>query len=250
MDQVHRPNAEAFMKWIVGLLLGFSSTAFAQNFDFKAADIRSVHLHNSTGNVSIAPTLSETAGVSAEPQKWGERCKLGVTLDAGILNINSSDENWILDHECRVNFMISLPPNVDTQIYVGTGDVEVTGMKGRLGLKVGGGTVKINGEFKELQALSWQGPMTINGTAEKMNLKSGQGDVVITYDKAPAKDTLLTVNLGRGNLNVSLPEDTRLYTETITGNGSVRNDFLQERQDHNLKINARASTGDINILKK
>ena len=185
--------AMRFLSW----MLFVTFPCWAQNYEFTAKEVESLNLHNSMGSVSVAATLNQQAGVAVEKKKWGERCILDVKLENGELRVNSDDQNWIMDNECRVDFIVSVPKRLKSEIKVGIGKVEVSGLEGELRVKVGNGSAAIKGNFAQLSALTGQGDIVFSGPADKVDLRSGLGNVEVQYQNLP-EDDLLQVDVGRG----------------------------------------------------
>ncbi len=242
------------VKLVLGLLILVPSIGWAQTgtetFEFKASDIKSLNIHNSMGRVDIAASLTDKAGVVIEKTRWGNRCVTKVELVGNELTVISDDQNWILDTECRADFILSVPEETKTTIRVGLGNVNVTGVKGTLDLKIGSGSAKIQGDFKEIKSLTGQGGIEFTGTGDNMFFKSADGNILISYNEPPKAASMLNVNLGRGNVEVNLPDQATVFTTSMTGNGLVQNEFDQEKREHDLKITAYSRAGDIKILKK
>src|SRR5688572_365230 len=129
-----------YLSYFIGLILLSPLGAFAQaeteTFEFKPEQVISLNVHNSMGRVDIAAAMTDKVGIVAEKTRWGKRCLLKVNLDAGVLNVISDDQNWILDTECRVDFILSVPEKVKTLVRVGLGDVNVVGLKGDVDVKI------------------------------------------------------------------------------------------------------------------
>jgi len=235
---------------VVGLWLG--SVAFAANvekFHFKAADIKSAVIHNSTGNVHIAPVTDKNAYVVVNKVKWGPRCHANVDLKEGVLNVEMDDSAWVLDHECRVDLIVSLPEKMPLHVRAGTGDVKVTGSRGDIDVVVGSGLISLKGEIANLKALSGSGDIKLQGNAQQAEIKTGSGDIELEYLNAPEKSKL-QLQTGTGDVQVYLPSASKVKSQISTGNGTVVNEFASAKEDVRLDLDAASESGDIQIRKK
>ncbi|MGE0761766.1 MAG: DUF4097 domain-containing protein [Bdellovibrionales bacterium] len=244
------------MKSALLLALVFSSTAFGltvkattDKYQFKAEAIKSAFVHNSTGNVHIAPVVSKTAYVIVNKIKWGPRCSANIDLVDGQLKVETDDTAWILDHECRVDLIISLPSQIPLQIRAGTGDIKVIATRGDVDVKVGSGLIALKGEINNLKALSGSGDVRMEGRAQSADIKTGSGDIEMDYSTAPDKGRL-ALKTGSGDVQVFLPESTKVKSQISTGNGTVVNEFNAAENTERLDVDAASETGNIQIRKK
>jgi DUF4097 and DUF4098 domain-containing protein YvlB len=237
--------------WLLMMAVG---SAHALNepekFQFKAADIKEASIHNSTGNLNIAPTATKTAYVILNKLKWGPRCQANVDIKEGKLSVEIDDSSWILDHECRVDLIISLPSKTPLEIRNGTGDVTILANQSKVDVKVGTGLTSIKGDLTQLSALSASGDIRMNGSAETAEVKTGSGDIELQYNGLP-KSGKLQAKTGSGDVQLFLPATARVNPSISTGSGSVINDFLQDQEGPTeFAVEASSGSGDIQIRKK
>lgn len=236
--------------FIIGLTSQLAiAKSTSEKFQFRAEDIKGAAIHNAYGNISIAPVASPVAYVHLEKVKWGERCKSEVDLKEGRLTVNIDDSGWLLDQECRVDMIISLPKNAEMSVQSGTGDIHILANQSRVNVKVGSGMINLKGELSELSALSGSGDIKLNGSAETANIRTGSGDIELDYIKSPKKGSLAVVT-GSGDVQVMLPEAAKLKSQISTGNGTVVNEFSQSTTISELNISATSASGDIQIRKR
>jgi hypothetical protein len=236
---------------VLGLLAGGGSgwAVTVEKFQFKAAEIKSAMIHNSTGNVHVAPVTDSKAYVIINKIKWGPRCRANVDLKDGELNVMLDDSAWILDHECRVDLIISLPEKMPLQVRAGTGDVKVTGSRGDIDVKVGSGLISLKGEIATLRALSGSGDVKLEGRAQQAEIKTGSGDIALEFSEMPEKGKL-ELQTGTGDVQVYLPETAKIKSQISTGNGTVVNDFDSTKEGAPLNVEVASESGDIQIRKK
>ncbi len=239
------------MRFILCCLLAATTVAQAETekHQFKAADIKSALIHNSSGNVSVAPIVSQTAYVIVNKIKWGSRCSSKINLEKGHLSVQIDDTAWILDHECRVDLVISLPQAIPLQVRAGTGDVRVVATRGDVDVKVGSGLISLKGEINSLKALSGSGDVRVAGQAQTVDIKTGSGDIELDYAVSPTKGKL-AVRTGSGDVQVYLPETTQVRSRISAGNGTVINEFDSARSSDRLTVTAASESGNIQIRKK
>jgi DUF4097 and DUF4098 domain-containing protein YvlB len=238
--------------WVMGILASASTSAFAvkvDKFQFKAGEIKSAVIHNSTGNVHIAPVTDQLAYVIVNKVKWGPRCHANVDLKEGELNVQMDDTAWILDHECRVDLIVSIPEKIPLQVRAGMGDVKVTGSREDIDVKVGSGLISLKGDIQNLKALSGSGDIKLEGLAQQADIKTGSGDIELDYRVAPSSGKLM-VQTGTGDVQVYLPPGANVKSQITAGNGTVINEFTSAKDEALLQVDAASEAGDIQIRKK
>jgi DUF4097 and DUF4098 domain-containing protein YvlB len=216
-----------------------------ERFRFEAAQIRSAELHNAAGNIRIAPTTSKTAHLAVNKRRWGPRCKLDVELKVGRLKVDLTDKSWILDQECRADFILSLPQGANVSAQTGSGDILMTEQRGQVAAKVGSGIIDIKGELKSFRALSGSGSVRLDGFTEKAEVRAGSGDIDFFLSRKPAKGDLALVT-GTGNVDIDVPDDTEVLAKTVTGNGTVTNSFKDSAKPQ-ISVKAKSGKGNISI---
>ncbi len=239
-------------KWICAAGLLASCSAFGlqvDKFQFKAGQIKSAVIHNSTGNVHVAPVADNMAYVVVNKIKWGPRCHANVDVKDGELNVQMDDTAWILDHECRVDLIISIPEKIPLQVRAGTGDVKLTGSRGDIDVKVGSGLISLKGDIASLKALSGSGDIKLLGNAQKADIKTGSGDIELDYQSSTSTGQL-SVHTGTGDVEVYLPPATNVKSQITAGNGTVLNEFTASKATESMTLDAASETGNIQIRKK
>lgn len=236
--------------------------------EFPANQIKDFQIRNTSGKIEIAATKTGKAVVVSEKKKWSPKCvmKIQHTEATGQLIIEVEDESWILENECEINFIVSLPERVNQKIYSGSGDIEIVGTKGAVDVKSGSGDVEIKSEVTQLQLVSGSGKVEVDQiTSNQAQVKtgsgdirlkltpsskgelyahSGSGDIRIAYGQKP--QGLLDIRTGSGDVDVTLPKGSSILSELISGSGTIKNDFPNAKRP-SLKITAKAGSGDLLI---
>ena len=228
---------------------GLDIKASTEKYQFNGAEIKSAVIHNSTGNVNIAPISTKMAYVVVNKIKWGPRCSANIDLKEGVLSVVTDDTAWILDHECRVDLIISLPHQIPLQLRSGTGDVQILATRGDIDIKMGSGLMSLKGEINNLKALLGSGDVRLVGQAQSVDIKTGSGDIELDYATAPSKGRM-ALKTGSGDVALYLPETSNVKTQISAGNGTVTNEFALSQNVERLDIKAASATGNINIRKK
>lgn len=236
------------MRSIYFSLLVLTQIAAAENHEFPADQIKSLIYKNPSGNIHLAASLTKKAAVSVQKQQWAPECQLIVGLKGEQLEVIVDASKTKQDMGCRADFIISLPLQADASLYADLGNVDIIGIAGQLKVNVTSGNIRINGNVKQADVRNRQGNINFAGTATQANFRLDVGDLDIDFNEKP-QGAQLSTSLGRGHLFVKLPSETKVYSETSAGNGTIRSDFTQERNSHDVKITAFAESGDIRLTK-
>lgn len=235
---------------VLGLAVPFAyGQVKTDKYDFPTQEIKDVLIHNSTGNVNIAPSSDANSYVIVNKIKWGPRCSASVELNDGHLRAEINDAAWILDHECRVDLVVSLPKKIPLQVRAGTGDVQILASRGDIDVKVGSGLISVKGEMAKLNAMAGSGDVKVDGVVKSGSIQTGSGDIEMTYQEAPL-DGQLKVQTGSGDVEVYLPETAKVKSLISTGNGTVVNEFAAAAEGDRINVSASSESGDIQIRKK
>ncbi len=236
------------MKLILFLYFALSSYAETESLNFSTKEISELEIQNSTGDIRIAPNTKNQIEISLIKKKWGKRCSIKQEQTKGKLSFMVDDTSWILDHECRLDLVISAPDSLKMKLSSGTGNIRVVAHRGDIELKVGSGKIFVDGIYERLLAMSGSGDIEMNGSTKFLDLKAGSGDVSLNL-KEQAQTGQLKVQVGSGDVHMILPPQLKILSETATGNGLVQNDF-QNTLDSKLRIEAKSGSGDIQIRKR
>ncbi len=223
----------------------FFSSAATESFKYKADKYTSVNIHNSFGNVSLAPSTKNEVNVVTNKRKWGKRCFLNMNSQGKQLRIEINDTGWIMDNECRVDLIVSLPPSLDVQLRAGNGDVNIVGSKGDVDVKVGSGSLQVQSDLRRLSALIGNGDVIFGGKSEQTKITTGKGD--IQFELLEKINARIIARSGNGDVMIRLPEKSKVHARTTVGNGLVRNTFQNETQDPDVDVEVITDYGDIRI---
>lgn len=243
------------IRMISCLLVGLSSAQLvmakiqSETHEFKAKDIKTCMIHNATGDVHVAPVATDKAHIVVNKVKWGPRCSALVENKNGELRVEMDDKAWILDHECRVDLVVSIPNGIPLSVRAGTGNVQVLATRGNVDVKVGSGLISLKGEIQTLNALSGSGDIRLEGSARSASIKTGSGDIELDYKEAPEKGKL-SVRTGSGDVQLYLPAVAEVQSQISTGNGLVINEFTPAQKNERFAVDASSETGNIQIRKK
>ncbi|MCB0406868.1 MAG: DUF4097 family beta strand repeat protein [Bdellovibrionales bacterium] len=230
------------------LLLIISPLAFGNNeiLNYTAGNQKTILIHNSFGDVHIAPSTSNKISIVASKKKWGARCLLNIDPKAkDAFHIEINDQGWVMDNECRVDLIVSIPQSMKVILRAGNGNVDVVGTRGDLDVKVGSGKIRVQSELKSLSALTASGDIQFKGWAEKTQIKTGYGDIELTLQQKG--QGRVVADAGKGDVLIMLPENSKVSAKTSTGNGYVTNSFSNSKEAADLDLQVSSGDGDVRI---
>lgn len=227
------------------LIIAAPAWAITESFKYEADKHTSINIHNSFGNVSVAPSTTNEISIVANKRKWGKRCLLNIDSQNRQFHIEVSDKGWIMDNECRVDLIVSLPTTIDVQLRAGNGNVDIIGTRGEVDVKVGSGTVRVKSDLKRLSALTGNGDVIFGGKSEQTKITTGKGD--IKFELLEKTSARIVARSGNGDVMISLPEKSRVHAKTTVGNGLVRNTFKNETENPDVDLEILTGQGDVRI---
>ena len=231
------------------LLLLATSAAFAktESKDFDAKYVKSFVIENMQGDISITGVTTPRALVVADEVKFPEDCILDVKQEGTEITAKVDQKSFMRKGDCKVNFTISVPPNTNLEIKLGSGNLTILNAQGKIQYKVGNGDVNVDGDIADIDGKIGSGKTTVSGLKGKASFFAGSGTHKITYAKVPSKGEL-EIKTGAGATDVLLPADSKFALDAKIGAGSVHNE-IGETKSAKFKITYKAGTGDLNINK-
>jgi DUF4097 and DUF4098 domain-containing protein YvlB len=226
--------------WILFALVLPVAQAEIATMKYPGENHTGLRIHNSFGDVRVAPSPKNEIVIVADKKKWGSRCKLNINANTKQLDVEINDQAWVMDNECRVDLLVSVPEKMPIELRTGSGNVSVTGTRGDLDVKVGSGKIIIQSELKTLSALTASGDITFKGLAESSKITTGYGDIDLQMNNRAAGRIL--VQSAKGDVLIGLPQGSKVFAQTQVGNGQVENAFSNDKIT--AEVDVQASTGD------
>lgn len=219
---------------------------------FKADQIKNLKLNNGSGDVIIEGKNSSEAKVEAKKIKWNEKCELEINQVGDVIDVavtqKSSASSFFSSNDCQVNFQIVLPSRVNLTTTSGSGNLDIFGVIGNMGVVLGSGDLKMEKiESESLQAQSGSGDLKIDGIINTADIKVGSGDVDLTYRKIPTTGSV-TIKSGSGNATLRMPVESRIKVDFKAGSGKLTSE-LDQLQAAPYSISMSAGSGDLRIKK-
>lgn len=243
------------LRFASGLLLALTAgtgilTAEAKKeFKYTAAAGASVTIINEFGNITVKPSSGRQVVISATPASSKvevDSSQNGPRIEALTHFLQKANEN-----EGRVDYEITVPPDVSITVRCATGPITLEGMKGDISLRGDAAPVdvrNVNNTHLHIQTVS--GPITLTDVNDahveivsasgKVKLNSVNGPKVtvsttdgdIGYDGDFSGSGLYSLMNRSGNIDVALPATASVDLDARAVKGSVQNDFPLQPKTH------------------
>jgi hypothetical protein len=178
------------------------------------------------GNVSVNSWSSETGQrrineIVANPP---------VAQQGNLIRIGESGGSMI---NVSIDYTIEVPPDTELHASSGSGDLEVSGIKGPANLSLGSGAVKASDIGSDVQIRTGSGDVELSKIQGQVTGNTGSGDVKFSDVKGPVR-----FETGSGYIEVENPGSS---VEAHTGSGNVT--VTNTASD----VRAHTASGDVEI---
>jgi beta-lactamase regulating signal transducer with metallopeptidase domain/DUF4097 and DUF4098 domain-containing protein YvlB len=215
------------------------------------------------GNVHITGADQATADIvvkytgrtNAELKQFLDHHTTTMTQDPGIVRLTAKGDAWLstASVQVQIEYEIRVPATFDASAKTGAGNMEVSGLAGKLDADTGMGKVTLNQVTGPTTARSGAGNVEVSGLDGKLDVNTGTGNITLTKATGPT-----TAHTGAGNVNATglagnLDVNTGMGKVTLTqvtgpttarsGAGSVEVSGLDGKLDVNT------GTGNITLTK-
>ena len=136
-------------------------------------------------------------------------------------------------HDSSVDYTIVVPPNTEVYAQTGSGDVELTGVKGPAKFMAGSGSVSASSIGGDVQVTAGSGKVQLSDIQGQAQLTSGSGDMTLK-----AVHGEMRLQSGSGVVKIEEPGDKVVAT---TGSGKIT------VMGASVDLRLRASSGDITV---
>jgi hypothetical protein len=201
--------------------------------------IHTIVVDSTSGDVSVRAGDAVTVERYAE---WrGDTPDVSAEVQGGVLYLDDGCDGWGI---CSVEHVITAPADVQLDILVGSGDVEISGMKAGAAVETGSGDVRLQSLGGE--ALVIVGSGDVEGedlSLRALECETGSGEVWLDYAVPPE---LTRIETGSGDVVLDLPEG--IYDLDLqTGSGDIDIDDIDDSASSENKIYVSTGSGDIEI---
>lgn len=237
------------MNLVLVLLALLNPLVFAEIEEktFDGSNLNELVLKNSVGDVRISASKDGKAYVKANKIKWGKGCSLTMEKKDKQLVATLDQSIRYFSKDCKIEFDIQVPRNIDLTVRLASGDCSISGIKGKVDLTVGSGNLTSDGEIHSFKAKAGSGTIQTSGLTGDADIETGSGNVSLTYTTAPQKGSIDVIS-GSGNIAMAFPEGLNAKVKFVSGSGQLKNEFSSV-DDAPFKITARTGSGDLTIAK-
>ena len=214
---------------------------------FPAEKLKDVNLANSVGSVTVLRTSDGKANLTADVKSDLQNCNLkigqkGTQISAFARGKSNSPFSKL---KCEINWTIELPENVNLKMKLGTGDVKVEDLAGKVDLKLGVGNVSLNSNVERLTAGIGSGNINALNLTGNSDIKIGAGKIDVAYSALPEKG-YLKIKAGKGHANVSLPKAAKINTIFKSGMGKKESDIANDPSSK-FKLDFTSGMGNLTV---
>ena len=137
-------------------------------------------------------------------------------VDGGV-TANRSGAKWFVEAAQGsgappARLELRVPARSRVWVKLGTGEVEVTGMRGAIDVNIVSGAITVTGDLRELNAEAMDGGIAVNGRADWLRAKTAGGSITVS---GGGEDLSLTSV--SGNVILRGAAVARARIETVTG---------------------------------
>ncbi|WP_157436228.1 DUF4097 family beta strand repeat-containing protein [Actinospica robiniae] len=204
--------------------------------------ISKVELTVDSGNISLSAGNSGAESISAHLEWNKTKPSVSESWSGSTLVIKSSCPS---QSHCSVDFTVQVPAGTEVSSRTTDGDLSVQDLTGGLDATVGTGDVNLAGVGGRIQVGSDTG--TVTGTelaAGAVTVHGDTGDVSLGFANAP--DTVSAVT-STGNVTVSVPGGSAGYQVTAEAQTGQRTVSVPVDSGSSHTITARTGDGDVTV---
>ncbi len=226
-------------------------TIFAQNHSklFAPGTIDSLQVYNFLGPITVK--ASTQARVTVHKHDFVPACHLKTKLVDRMIFIKATKEeklfSWADAKSCRVEIILEMPANLVMYFKSKRGDISVKGMTGDITFDIEYGNATIGGKIQNLTGVVKSGNIVVTGATENVSLKTYSGDIKVRYQKSPFSAELDLIS-NRGDIDLFLPEGTKIAGNWKAPNGKLINDFKAHKASL-FNLHLEAVRGNLSIKK-
>jgi DUF4097 and DUF4098 domain-containing protein YvlB len=132
-----------------------------------------------------------------------------------------------------IDYTIVLPADSEIHATTGSGDVEVTGVKGPVNLTSGSGGISATNIAGDVHAMSGSGDIELSNVHGKVQAVAGSGDMTLSSVQGASR-----LHTGSGDFEIENPGDT---VEITTGSGDIN------IKGASADIRVRGSSSDVTV---
>jgi len=167
----------------------------------------------------------------------------GSFLDAGRLEVEAVPARGLSDADIEFDVLVIVPRGVPTEIVLGSGPVEVTGLVADIDIQTHGGQVTINQVTGHVVARTSDQPIEVVDATGSAEVQTSHAD--ITLRVSPPADGLVSATTTDGKIDLSVAVPTGADIRLDSAGGSIAAD-LNGFQISNLTVGTDLLSATLN----
>ncbi|MBI2423586.1 MAG: DUF4097 family beta strand repeat protein [Candidatus Hydrogenedentes bacterium] len=225
----------------------------------------SLSVRNSNGTIDVQswdePTVRIVAHKEMELEKaWWQRFtggtvsdetglekfeSLKVVVDAGTNEVQVRTEypDWERGISYRVNYEITVPRGIDTDVRTSNGQIEVEGVIGALEATSSNGKIVVKGVDGSVFAESSNGGITCEGVTGTVDARTSNGSITVRNQDVLNPTGEIRCATSNGGITVALDESNGFELSADTSNGSIKSEFPLPSSGADLRKHVNATVG-------
>ncbi|QBD79902.1 hypothetical protein EPA93_29550 [Ktedonosporobacter rubrisoli] len=210
-------------------------------FDGGAGNLR---IHGEPGNSIVVHATSNVIGLQA-PEIT--EAQVSYSQDGNAVAIRSQDSSGLLGVR-YIDFDITVPTALDMDLEVGSGNIDISNLKGNLAIKTGSGNLQARAINGQDAFSSGSGNIVVEQgqVSGRTMLKSGSGN--IRLDAALDPSGSYELSTGSGNITLALPANSSFHLNASTDSGNLNNAFGSTDVGQGTRAALSVDSGSGNII--
>ena len=252
----------------------FAGTSGSYVLNKKAAQ---VVLHVVEGDIRVVVDPdADRVTVETVDYRPGHTCAFEISESKGRSSLSFGPKTLEQASDCRMDFTVTLAPDVRFTLELGKGRTQLTGIAADLDISIGEGDVELTNVNRvtlavregdvslrnvtgpmeielgkgrlhgtpvgALAASVGEGHIELHGLGAPVTAETGIGNILLGYKAVP--NGVLTLNAGMGNIVVDLPNDTRVLPQLTSSSGTTE---CELPTGSDVEVTAVAGMGSVRL---
>ncbi|NUO61299.1 MAG: DUF4097 family beta strand repeat protein [Hamadaea sp.] len=203
--------------------------------DVEAGDV-TVRAKTGATGVGVQRTLHWTTQSPTIHETW----------DGDVLTIDFDCPRWGFGSGCGVDYTLDVPPTVQLQIQVSSGDVRLDGLTAPARVRTTSGDVRVfDMRADQLDVQATSGDITLeDASIGTLTAATTAGDVRAAYTKPP---TSLDITAVSGDVTVTVPRDATAYEVHLESTSGDLDTEVHSTSGAAAKIHVKTVAGDVRV---
>ncbi len=191
-----------------------------------------IDVNTGSGNITVRPGDGSTVRIVGTIHAWArwldgeaaarERVRRleanpPIEQHGNVIHIGHIEERE-LQRNVGISYEITLPADSRVRTNTGSGDIDLSGIRGSAGANTGSGNITIASSTGEIRASTGSGNIHASGLTGALRASTGSGNITAEGKPGSAWD----LKTGSGNVTAQLSSDAGFEVDAHTGSGGIR----------------------------